>query len=77
MKLLRPTHHRLHWVLDVAFHEDLSRLRSSHGPQNMATVRYIALNLLRGAKDKHSLKTRRKSAGWNTDYLEAIIRRTA
>ncbi len=68
---------RLHWVLDVVFHEDLSRLRSGHGPQNMATVRHIALNLLRKAKDKHSLKTRRKSAGWNTDYLEAIIRRTA
>jgi predicted transposase YbfD/YdcC len=30
---------RLHWVLDVVFHEDLSRLRSGHGPQNMATVR--------------------------------------
>jgi len=68
---------RLHWVLDVVFHEDLSRLRSGHGPQNMATVRHIALSLLPGAKDKHSLKTRRKSAGWNTDYLEAIIRRTA
>jgi len=43
----------------------------------MATVRDIALNLLHGAKDKHSLKIRRKSAGWNTDYLETIIRRTA
>ena len=53
---------RLHWVLDVVFHEDLSRLRSGHGPQNMATVRHIALNLLRGAKDKHSLKVRQKSA---------------
>ena len=42
--------------------------------QNMVTVRHIALNLLRGAKDKHSLKTRRKSARWNTDYLETIIR---
>jgi hypothetical protein len=40
----------------------------------MATVRHIAFNLLRGAKDKHSLKIRRKSAGWKTDYLEIIIR---
>jgi len=77
VQFLRPTHHRLHWVLDVVFHEDLSRLRSRHGPQNMATIRHIALNLLRGAKDKHSLKIRRKSAGWNTDYLETIIRQTA
>ena len=68
---------RLHWVLDVVFHEDLNRLRSGHGPQNMATVRHIALNLLRATNDKHSLKVRRKSAGWDTDYLEAIIRRTA
>lgn len=68
---------RLHWVLDVVFHEDLSRLRSGHGPQNMATVRHMALNLLRAANDKHSLKVRRKSAAWDTAYLEALLRRSA
>jgi predicted transposase YbfD/YdcC len=68
---------RLHWVLDVVFHEDLSRLRSGHGPQNMATVRHMTLNLLRGANDKHSLKVRRKSAAWDDTYLEALIRQTA
>jgi predicted transposase YbfD/YdcC len=68
---------RLHWVLDVVFHEDLSRLRSGAGPQNMATIRHMAMNLIRGAKDKHSLKVRRKSAAWDTAYLEAIIRQTA
>lgn len=68
---------RLHWVLDVVFHEDLSRLRSGHGPHNMATIRHMALNLLRGAKDKHSLKVRRKSAAWDTKYLQAIITQTA
>jgi len=68
---------RLHWVLDVVFHEDLSRLRSGTGPQNMATVRHMALNLLRGARDKHSLKVRRKSAAWDTVYLEALLRQTA
>ena len=47
---------RLHWVLDVVFHEDLNRLRSGTGPQNMTTVRHMAPNLLRGPKDKHSLK---------------------
>lgn len=65
---------RLHWVLDVVFHEDLSRLRSGTGPQNMATIRHMAMNLIRGANDKHSLKVRRKSAAWDTNYLEAIIR---
>lgn len=68
---------RLHWVLDVVFHEDLSRLRSGAGPQNMATVRHMAMNLLRGPKDKHSLKVRRKSAAWDTTYLEALLRQSA
>lgn len=68
---------RLHWVLDVVFHEDLSRLRSGTGPQNMATVRHMAMNLLRGPKDKHSLKVRRKSAAWDTTYLEALLRQSA
>ena len=38
---------RLHWVMDVVFHEDLMRLRTEHGPANMATIRHAALNLLR------------------------------
>lgn len=68
---------RLHWVMDVVFHDDLCRLRSGFGPQNMATVRHMALNLFHRASDKHSLKVRRKSAAWGTDYLEALIRQTA
>lgn len=68
---------RLHWVLDVVFHEDLNRLRCGTGPQNMATVRHMAVNLLRAAHDKHSLKVRRKSAAWDIAYLEAIIRQNA
>lgn len=68
---------RLHWVLDVVFHEDLSRLRSGAGPQNMATVRHMAMNLLQTPKDKHSLKVRRKSAAWDTAYLEALLRQSA
>ena len=67
---------RLHWVLDVVFHEDLSRLRSGAGPQNMATVRHMAMNLLQAPKDKHSLKVRRKSAAWDTDYLETLLRQS-
>lgn len=63
----------LHWVLDVTFREDLSRLRKGHGAANMAVVRHFALNLLRGATDKHSLKTRRKLAGWSDDYLASLL----
>jgi len=63
----------LHWVLDVVFKDDLSRLRTGHGAKNMAVVRHFALNLVRTANDKHSLKTRRKLAGWNQDYLASLL----
>jgi hypothetical protein len=43
----------------------------------MATVKHMAMNLLRTAADKDSLKTRRKGAAWNHDYLRAIITQTA
>lgn len=65
---------RLHWVLDVIFHDDLARLRSGAGPQNMAIVKHIAINLLRNPKDRHSLKSRRKLACLNPDYLESLLR---
>jgi predicted transposase YbfD/YdcC len=68
---------RLHWVLDVIFREDLSRLRTGHGPHNMATVRHMAINLLRSARPGKSLKVRRKLAGWDPDYLYAILQGTA
>jgi predicted transposase YbfD/YdcC len=68
---------RLHWVFDVVFHEDQARLRSGKAPANMAIVRHAALNLLSRAKPTTSFKNRRKRAGWNTDYLEAVIRGAA
>jgi predicted transposase YbfD/YdcC len=68
---------RLHWLLDVVFHDDLMRLRTEHGPKNMATIKHMAMNLLRNATDKDSLKTRRKAAAWNQDYLKAILTQTA
>jgi predicted transposase YbfD/YdcC len=68
---------RLHWVLDVVFKDDLSRLRRGHAPENMAVIRHMATNLLHRAKPTTSLKNRRKRAGWNTNYLESLIRQTA
>jgi predicted transposase YbfD/YdcC len=64
---------RLHWVLDVVFHDDLSRLRSGNGPQNMAIVKHMAINLLRATKPTASLKVRRKKAAWNTTYLKRVL----
>lgn len=63
----------LHWTLDVVFNDDQSRLRKGHGALNMAIVRHFALNLVRAVSDKHSIKLRRKKAGWSTDYLAAIL----
>ena len=67
---------RLHWVLDVVFHDDLARLRSGHGPENMAVVKHMAINLVRNPKDRHSLKVRRKLANLNHQYLESLVRQT-
>lgn len=63
----------LHWVLDVTFKEDLSRLRRGHGARNMALVRRLAFNLLRAGRGKRSIKTARKAAGWNTNVLAEIL----
>ena len=63
----------LHWVLDVTFKEDMSRLRTGHGANNMAVVRHFALNLLRQATDKRAIKRRRKVASWNPEYLLEIL----
>jgi len=63
----------LHWTLDVTFKEDQSRLRAGHGAKNMAVIRHFALNLVRQAKDKRSIKRRRKRASWDPQYLLQIL----
>ena len=62
-----------HWLLDVAFKDDLSRYRAGNGAKNMAIVRRFALNLVRANKTKGSVKLRRKSAGWSPDFLLEIL----
>jgi len=63
----------MHWLLDVEFKDDLSRYRSGNGAKNMAVVRRFALGLVRANKSKHSVKTRRKSAGWSTEALLELL----
>jgi len=63
----------LHWVLDVLFKEDQSRLRVGHGAKNMALVRHFALNLIRAIPGKQTLKAKRKLATWDTDYLRIAL----
>ena len=66
----------MHWLLDTEFKDDLSRYRSGYGAKNMAIVRRFALNLVRAEGSKKSVKTRRKSASWNTDFLLKILQLT-
>lgn len=65
---------QVHWVLDVAFGEDDSRIRTNHAPTNMAVVRHIALNMLRlDKKQKGSVASKRLRAGWNDAYLANVL----
>jgi hypothetical protein len=48
-----------------------------HAPENITVVRHMAANLLHYAKPTTSLKNRRNRAGWNTAYLESLIRHGA
>jgi predicted transposase YbfD/YdcC len=63
----------MHWLLDVEFKDDLSRYRTGHGAKNMAVVRRFGLGLVRASKSKGSVKTRRKAASWNTDFLLELL----
>lgn len=65
---------QLHWVLDVAFQEDASRIRKDHAPANLAVVRHIALNLLRqDSSAKGGIKAKRLQAGWDNDFLARLL----
>ena len=65
---------KLHWILDVQFDEDSSRIRKGNAPQNLAIIRHIALNLLNKDKTvKAGVKRKRNKAGWDNEYLEKIL----
>ncbi len=64
----------LHWVLDIAFQEDHSRMRKDHSQQNFVVLRHMALNLLKQERTaKCGIKARRLKAGWSEDYLCRIL----
>ena len=63
----------LHWVLDVGFHEDASRVCDRNAARNLALLRKIALNLVRANGSKASLKGKRKSAAWDNAFMTTLI----
>ena len=63
----------LHWVMDMLFRDDECRVRTNHAPANFATIKHIAHNLLRKASGKSSMRSRRKAAGWDDDFLASLV----
>jgi predicted transposase YbfD/YdcC len=64
----------LHWVLDVTFREDDSRVRDRTAARNLAILRKIAINLIsRGRTARISMRARRKQAAWNDEYMLALL----
>jgi predicted transposase YbfD/YdcC len=63
----------MHWLLDTAFKDDLSRYRTGFGAKNMAVIRRFSLGLIRADKSKGSVKTKRKSASWDPAFLRTLL----
>ena len=63
----------LHWIMDMVFRDDECRVRTGNAPANFATCRHIAYNLTRKAPGKDSIRLRRKTAGWDDEYLASLI----
>jgi predicted transposase YbfD/YdcC len=64
---------KVHWVLDVVFREDDSRVRAGHAAENLGWLRRVALALLKQDDSKGSIKGKRLKAGWDNDFLEKVL----
>jgi predicted transposase YbfD/YdcC len=63
----------LHWVMDMIFRDDECRIRTDHAPANFTTIKHMAINLIRKAPGKDSLRLKRKVAAWDDEFLASLI----
>lgn len=63
----------MHWILDVVFGEDASRIRNGEGTENFGLLRKFVISLLKRDTSRGSLKGKRKRAAWNTTFLENVL----
>ena len=63
----------LHWLLDVVFGDDTSRIRKGHGPAIMTSIRHLCMNLFEREASSMSLAKKRRKAAWNDDYRAKAI----
>ena len=63
----------LHWVLDVTMNEDQTRNRLDNGPENIALLRRMAINLAKLEGSKASMKSKLKRAGWDDSFLLRLL----
>jgi predicted transposase YbfD/YdcC len=64
----------VHWILDVAFNEDQSRVHKDHAPENLAVMRRIAVNLLRKEKTaKCGFQAKRLQCAWDENYFFKVL----
>lgn len=64
---------QLHWTLDVVFDEDRARNRKDNGPENLAILRKLALNMVRTNPAKGSVRGKIKRAGWDDTFLISLF----
>jgi predicted transposase YbfD/YdcC len=67
---------KLHWVLDISFNDDQSRIRKGNAPRNIAIIKKTALNLMqiiKKSRPRVSFKAMRKLAGWDHDFLDSVL----
>src|SRR6266850_3054385 len=64
---------QLHWQLDVVFNEDDARTRKNYGPQNLALLRRIALDILRAHPDTRSIARKMKLAAWKMEFFYELL----